>query len=218
MLYFTLFFPLFLCLLSLFCFYCSPIVLDRTLVWIFLNAFFELSLMQLYSGWKILKSWDFVQVIFSVMTQTNSYFLILNVQKKKTCRPMLVCVDLHLNKIIHYMFSSPSSCSRSYFIFTEKFWIKVSAYIQVTMNVASSGVNYWGIYFFFFPEHSFFCLFRFSSCLVPPLWCSFYWNSNGSRVCVASKSRNWTHLPLSACGTKPWPHSSTAVKRFYYVP
>lgn len=37
-------------------------------------------------------------------------------------------------------------------------------------------------------------------------------------MCVATKSRNWTHLPLSACGTKPWPHSSTVVKRFYYVP
>lgn len=86
-------------------------------------------------------------------------------------------------------------------------------------NVASSGVNYWEIFFSFFPPQcSFFCLFHFSSCSVPPLRCSLYWNSNGSRVCVASKSRNWTHLPLSACGTKPWPHSSTVVKRFCYVP
>lgn len=38
--------------------------------------------------------------------------------------------------------------------------------------------------FSFFPQCSLFCLFHFSSCLVPPLRCSLYWNSNGSRVCV----------------------------------
>lgn len=36
----------------------------------------------------------------------------------------------------------------------------------------------------FFPGCSFFCLLHFSSCLVPPLRCSLYWNSSGSRVCV----------------------------------
>lgn len=56
---------------------------------------------------------------------------------------------------------------------------------KVMTNVASSGVNYWDFSLFFFsPQCSLFCLFHFSSCLVPPLRCSLYWNSNGSRVCV----------------------------------
>ena len=102
----------------------------------------------------------------------------------------------------------------------KKFWIKVKTYIRGDDEHCIIWCELLRDFLFLFspPLCSFFCLFHFSSCLVPPLRCSFYWNSNGSRVCVASKSRNWTHLPLSACGTKPWPHSSTVVKRFCYVP
>lgn len=54
-------------------------------------------------------------------------------------------------------------------------------------SVASSAGNYWEFYFFPFVLSAHFCLLffsHFSSCLLPPLRCSLYWNSNGSRVCV----------------------------------
>lgn len=97
-------------------------------------------------------------------------------------------LDFHLDTRIVIRLYLPSSLSvlisvfLPCFLFTKKFWIKVKTYIQGDDEHCIIWCEL--LSFFFFPQCSFFCLFHFSSCLVPPLWCSLYWNSNGSHVCV----------------------------------
>lgn len=113
--------------------------------------------------------------MFVVGTQTHNYFLILKVQKNKKNR-VAVCV-CSLRLAFKYQIS--------HYIMFAFLGLKLVHTSKVMTNVASSGVNYWDFSLFFFsPQCSLFCLFHFSSCLVPPLRCSLYWNSNGSRVCV----------------------------------
>lgn len=82
--------------------------------------------------------------------------------------------------------------------------------------IASSGVNYWD---FLLSSLSVFIFLSFSFLLpFSPPSAAFLFIETAMEVVRVwpAKSRNWTHLPLSACGTKPWPHSSTVVKRFFF--